>query len=145
MKITFMIFLLFLLSELHCYAQEIEKANIDSFQIESKCQNPNFKFGIASFYATKFHGGKTANGEKYDKGKYTAACNILPLNTWVKVTNLQNNKSVIVRINDRLHRKNKRLLDLSYAAAEKLDYIKRGISKIKMEVLKNFTPPKSVE
>ena len=49
---------------------------------------------LASFYAKKFHGRKTANGEIYSRDKYTAACNVLPLNTWVKVTNLRNNRSV---------------------------------------------------
>ena len=96
------------------------------------------KYGIASYYANKFHGRKTATGAIYRKEKMTAACNILPLGTWVKVTNLKNNKSVIVEINDRLHPKNKRLLDMSFHAAQLLGYTSRGLTRIKMEVLNNF-------
>ena len=98
------------------------------------------KYGIASFYAKKFHGRKTATGEIYKHEKYTAACNVLPLNTWIKVTNLKNNKTIIVKINDRLHPKNKRLVDLSKSAAEKLGYVSRGLTKVKVEVLNNFNP-----
>ena len=137
MKTPFLFFLILLMNGIYCYAQEIEEVNSDNLQIESTSQKPIIKYGIASYYANKFHGGKTANGEKYHKRKYTAACNVLPLNTWVKVTNLKNNKSVIVKINDRLHPKNKRLLDLSFIAAKKLDFLKMGVCKIKLEVLKN--------
>lgn len=93
------------------------------------------KYGIASFYAKKFNGRQTANGNTFSSLKYTAACNILPLGTWVKVTNLKNDLSVIVYINDRLHPKNKRLIDLSKTAAGQLDFIGRGITKVKVEVL----------
>src|SRR3954452_20754007 len=78
------------------------------------------EYGTASFYHDKFIGRQTANGELFDQKKLTAAHNSLPLGTWVEVTNLGNNKSVQVRINDRLHRNNPRLLDLSSAAAEEL-------------------------
>ena len=96
------------------------------------------KYGTASFYAKKFNGRRTANGDIYNSTKYTAACNVLPLNTWIKVTNLKNNKSVIVIINDRLHAKNKRLVDLSKTAAQKLGYVGRGLTRVKVEVLNNF-------
>ncbi len=96
------------------------------------------KYGTASFYAKKFNGRETANGEIYNSAKYTAACNVLPLNTFIKVTNLRNNKTVIVKINDRLHPKNKRLVDLSRAAAQELKYISRGLTRVKIEVLENF-------
>ena len=76
------------------------------------------KYGTASFYAKKFNGRETASGDIYNSTKYTAACNVLPFNTWIKVTNLRNKKSVVVRINDRLHPKNKRLVDLSKVAAQ---------------------------
>src|SRR4051812_25052223 len=62
-------------------------------------------YGQASFYANKFHGRQTANGETFNQDKLTAACNVLPLGTWIKVTNLKNGKSIIVRTNDRLHPK----------------------------------------
>jgi rare lipoprotein A len=96
------------------------------------------KYGTASFYAKKFNGRKTANGDIFDSKKYTAACNVLPLNTWIKVTNLKNKRSVIVRINDRLHFKSKRLVDLSKHAARKLGYIGRGLTRVKVEVLSGY-------
>lgn len=101
------------------------------------------KYGLASFYHNKFNGRQTANGNTFSSLKYTAACNVLPLGTWVKVTNVKNNKSVIVYINDRLHPKNKRLIDLSKTAAKKLDFISKGITKVKVEVLGKIRPSKS--
>jgi rare lipoprotein A len=92
-------------------------------------------YGIASYYAEKFNGRPTANGNIYDGKKFTAACNILPLGTWIRVTNLSNNRSVIVRTNDRLHIRMKRIVDLSRAAAEKLGYIGKGLTQVKVEVL----------
>jgi rare lipoprotein A len=96
------------------------------------------KYGTASFYAKKFNGRKTANGDIYNSTKNTAACNVLPLNTWIKVTNLKNNRSVIVRINDRLHAKSKRLVDLSKNAAQELKYIGRGVTRVRVEVLPDY-------
>lgn len=97
-------------------------------------------YGQASFYANKFNGRKTANGEIFDQKKFTCACNVLPLGTWVKVTNLRNGKTVIVKINDRIHPKMRRVVDLSRAAANKLGYISRGLTRVKVEVLdKNET------
>jgi rare lipoprotein A len=93
------------------------------------------QYGTASYYANKFQGRPTANGELYDKNKMTCAHNSLPLGTWLKVTNLRNGKHVIVRITDRLHHKNKRLVDLSRMAASKLGYLKRGLTRVKVEVL----------
>ena len=98
------------------------------------------KYGTASFYAAKFNGRRTANGEIYNSKKYTAACNVLPFSTWIKVTNLRNKKSVIVRINDRMHPKNKRLIDLSGIAAKKINLSGRGLCRVKIEVLKNYHP-----
>ncbi len=92
-------------------------------------------FGQASFYAAKFHGRKTANGETFSQEKYTAACNSLPLGTWIKVTNLLNNKFVVLKTNDRLHPKTRRLVDLSKTAAQKLGYVSRGLTRVKVEVL----------
>lgn len=101
------------------------------------------KYGVASYYAAKFHGRKTASGEVYRNDLITAACNVLPLNTWVKVTNLTNNSFVIAKINDRLHPKNKRLIDLSKTAAQQLGYISDGLTKVKVEVLENYVPEES--
>lgn len=102
---------------------------------QKKLKKPKVIFGIASYYADKFNGRPTANGEIYDGKKMTAACNQLPLGTWIRVTNLNNNRSVIVKTNDRLHIRMKRVVDLSRAAAEKLGYIGRGLTKVKVEVL----------
>lgn len=97
-------------------------------------------YGTASYYADKFTGRKTANGDVYNPQGYTAACNVLPLNTWIRVTNLRNNKSVVVRTNDRLHAQMNRVVDLSKVAATELGYIKRGLTKVKVEVLGKKKP-----
>jgi rare lipoprotein A len=97
-------------------------------------------FGTASYYADKFKGRKTANGDNYDPENLTAACNVLPLGTWIKVTNLKNRKTVLVRTNDRLHPKMNRLVDLSKAAALILVYAKSGLTKVKVEVLGRKLP-----
>lgn len=96
--------------------------------------------GIASYYADKFVGKRTANGEIYSHNKLTAACNKLPLGTWIRVTNLRNQKSVVVKVNDRLHPKNTRIVDMSRVAAEKLGFIKRGLTQVKVEVLGKIKP-----
>ena len=93
--------------------------------------------GVASYYHSKFQGRITASGELYDEEKMTAAHNRLPMGTRIKVTNLRNMRSIIVRVNDRLNHRNKRLVDLSRAAASKLGYIGRGITRVKVEVLKD--------
>ncbi len=93
------------------------------------------KYGMASYYAKKFSGRKTSNGNIYNSSKLTAACNVLPIGTWVKVTNLKNERSVVVQINDRLHPKNKRLIDVSKKAAQKLSFVSSGITRVKVEVL----------
>lgn len=92
-------------------------------------------FGQASYYANKFDGRKTANGEIFSQQKLTAACNSLPLGTWLKITNLRNHKVVILKTNDRLHPKTTRLVDLSKAAAQKLGFVKRGLTRVKVEVI----------
>ena len=91
--------------------------------------------GISSFYAEDFHGKLTANGEVYDMYGVTAAHKTLPLNTVCRVTNLANNKSLILRINDRGPYIKGRILDCSYGAAKKLDFIKEGTTNVKIEVI----------
>jgi rare lipoprotein A len=94
--------------------------------------------GIAIFYSDKLQGRRLTTGEKYDKNALTAAHRTLPLGTMVKVTNLKNNKSVVVRINDRgPHGSKERIIDLSGRAAEDLDMIKDGKAKVKLEVVKS--------
>ncbi len=92
-------------------------------------------YGLASFYAEKFHGKATASGETFSQNEVSAACNVFPLGTWLKVTNLKNNKFIIVKTNDRLHPKTKRIIDLSLAGAKKLDYVSRGLTRVKIEVV----------
>ena len=91
--------------------------------------------GVSSFYAEDFHGKLTANGEIYDMYGLTAAHKTLPLNTIVRVTNLDNNKSLILRINDRGPYVKGRILDCSYGAAKKLGFINNGTTKVKIEVI----------
>lgn len=91
--------------------------------------------GKASYYNDKFEGRKTASGEIFKQAKMTAAHRTLPFNTRIKVTNLSNNKSVVVKINDRGPFVKDRILDLSKAAATKLDYIDKGVTKINWEVI----------
>ncbi|MDI6850807.1 MAG: septal ring lytic transglycosylase RlpA family protein [bacterium] len=93
------------------------------------------QIGYASYYGKEFRGRKTASGEKYDPKKLTAAHPTLPFNTYVKVTNLENGKSVIVRINDRGPFKKGRIIDLSEKAAELLDMKIKGVVLIKLEVV----------
>lgn len=92
-------------------------------------------YGNASWYGPYWHGRKTSNGEKFDRNKLTAAHRTLPFNTRVKVTNLKNNKSVIVRVNDRGPFKAGRIIDLSEKAADTIDGKKQGISYVKVQVL----------
>ena len=91
--------------------------------------------GIASWYGRKFHGRKTSNGDTYDMFAMTAAHKTLPLPTKVKVTNLSNGKSVIVTVNDRGPFVDDRIIDLSYAAAKKLDLITHGTSQVEVRAL----------
>ena len=89
--------------------------------------------GTASWYGTKFHGQNTANGEVYDLYGMSAAHKTLPLPSYVRVTNLDNNKSVVLRVNDRGPFYSDRIIDLSYAAAKKLGYAETGTARVKVE------------
>ncbi len=89
--------------------------------------------GIASWYGPNFHGKKTANGEKYNMYSLTAAHRFLPFNSQVVVTNLYNQKKVIVRINDRGPFVDQRIIDLSYAAAQRLNMTKSGIAPVRIQ------------
>ncbi|CAA6822506.1 MAG: Rare lipoprotein A precursor [uncultured Sulfurovum sp.] len=98
-------------------------------------KNKKVQIGKGSWYGKKFHGRKTANGERYNMYAYTAAHKTLPFNTMVRVTNLRNKRSIIVRINDRGPYVRGRIIDLSYLAAKKLGYINKGVAKLKVKVL----------
>jgi rare lipoprotein A (peptidoglycan hydrolase) len=105
---------------------------------------PNAKVltGIASFYSKNLDGTLTATGEYYRNAKLTAASNNYKLNTWVRVTNLSNDKFVIVRINDRMHprmAKKGRVVDLSRVAAKELDFMKKGLTKVRVEPIERIS------
>ena len=91
--------------------------------------------GIASWYGTKFHGRKTSNGEIYDMYAMTAAHKSLPIPCYVRVTNLENKRSIIVRVNDRGPFHGPRIIDLSYVAALKLGYADNGTAKVLVETI----------
>jgi rare lipoprotein A len=101
-------------------------------------KSSNIIVGLATYYAQKFEGGLTATGEIFRHSKLTAASNVFALNTWVKVTNILTGKSIIVRINDRMHpsmTKKGRILDLTMTAAKQLHIVNRGVAKVKIETL----------
>lgn len=106
----------------------------------SKSKSSRILYGEASFYANKFNGRPTANGEIFSQKKYTCACNVLPFGTWIKVTNIRNGKSVIVKVNDRLHPKIRRLVDLAKIAATQLGYVGHGVTRVKVEVIGKNKP-----
>ncbi len=93
-------------------------------------------YGVASYYGRQFHGRRTASGEIFDMYKLTAAHKTLPMGTVLKITNLSNNKTIIVKINDRGPYAGNRILDLSFAAARKLGYVRKGLTKVKAVILK---------
>jgi len=97
------------------------------------------QYGISSYYGPKFHGKLTANGEIFDMYKISAAHRYLAIGTLIKVTNLDNNKTLNMRINDRGPYVNNRILDCSYAAALKLGFVEQGTANIKLVVLEMGT------
>ena len=98
-----------------------------------------FQVGRASWYGRLFQHKKTASGEPYDMHDFTAAHRTLPLGSWVKVTNLKNDKSVMVRINDRGPLTKSRILDLSYGAAMILGVGNQGVAKVRLDVIETPT------
>lgn len=104
--------------------------------------------GSASYYAAKFQGRHTSNGERLDNEAYTCA-SYLPYDTWVRVTHLRNGKSVVVRVTDRFRPGGKHLVDLTLRAAKDIDMVRYGVAKVRMEVLnpdfvREFLPKDSI-
>lgn len=97
--------------------------------------HPKTITGMSSFYAEDFHGKVTANGETYDMYGLTAAHKTLPFNTLIRVTNMANKKSVVLRVNDRGPYAKGRILDCSYGAAVKLGFVGEGTAKVRIEVM----------
>lgn len=110
------------------------------YVIEGKKYYPEVNYdysesGIASWYGPGFHGKRTANGERFDTGELTAAHRTLPMPSIVRVTNLENGKSLIVRVNDRGPYSRGRIIDVSSKAAELLGFKARGVAKVRVDVL----------
>lgn len=91
--------------------------------------------GMGSWYGTRYHGSKTSTGEVYDMLKLTAAHPTLPLPSYARVTNLENGRSIVVRVNDRGPFLQSRIIDLSFAAAARLGYVDKGSAKLDVELL----------
>ena len=104
--------------------------------IKATTLSKNIITGFATYYAKQFEGELTATGEIFRQSKFTAASNSFALNTWVRVTNMLTGRSIIVRINDRMHpsmSKKGRIVDLTYTAAKQLQIVTRGVAKVKVE------------
>lgn len=113
-----------------------EVADTFEKEIEERSQYTHFQTGMASYYGGSWHGKKTANGEIFNENSLTAAHKTLPFGTRVKVTNLDNGKSVVVRINNRGPYSKGRVIDLSKAAFSKIASISKGVTRVKLEVAK---------
>lgn len=132
MRVWLTAFILTMVPSIAGYAQSAA----DSIrELHAKTPVPKVDTGIASYYSSRFAGRPTASGELYDTSRLTAAHNRLPFGTMIKVTNLRNKRSVIVKVNDRLHYRNRRLVDLSRAAAVKLGFLRSGLTRVRVEVL----------
>ena len=117
----------------------------DSIRLNKNRNVAAVQYGVASYYHDKFEGRLTANGDTFTQKNLTAASNTYPLNCWVRVTNSRNDRSVIVRIIDRMHHLNTRLIDLSRSAAEDLRFISRGLTRVKVEYLGKKKPTELVK
>lgn len=102
---------------------------------QARVSEGHTQVGKASYYHNKFHGRKTASGAVYNKNKLTAAHKTLPLGTKVRVTDTRTGKAVVVRVNDRGPFIKGRVIDLSRAAAKEIGLVKKGVTKVKVEVL----------
>ncbi|WP_158224608.1 septal ring lytic transglycosylase RlpA family protein [Agaribacterium haliotis] len=128
------------------YEKRRRAGNISPYKVKGKVYHVMdegsgyAEVGIASWYGNKFHGNLTSNGETYDMYAMTAAHKTLPLPCYVKVTNLANNKTVVVRVNDRGPFAHGRIIDLSYAAAQKLGYTRHGTATVKVEHIEILEP-----
>ncbi len=127
------VLLLSFLSLAKSYAQTLAVEKKEDTRPYKK--NTKTLYGQASFYSQKFEGRKTASGQIFNHKKFTAACNTLPIGTFIKVTNLRNGKTVVVQTNDRLHVKTRRLIDLTMAGAKRLGFVATGLTKVKVEIL----------
>ena len=111
-----------------------------SFCLYAQPDSSGVETGIASYYAKAFEGRKTSSGERFKHALLTAAHKTLPFGTCVKITNLKNDSVVIVKINDRLPPRSKRCIDLTMTAAKQLNFVRAGLVKVKLELLKDSLP-----
>ena len=118
------------------YGDYINSDGMSRKEIEAIRNHPEVQIGIASYYGREFHRKLTANGQRFNMYKVSAAHKTLPLGTRVKVTNLNNGKSIRLTINDRGPFKKGRILDLSYKAAQKLGFVNEGPTKVRIDVIK---------
>ena len=118
------------------YGDYVDTTGWSRKQIESIKNHPNTQIGIASYYGKKFHKKRTANGEIFNMYKVSAAHKSYPLGTKVRVTNLENGKSIKLVINDRGPFVKGRIIDLSYRAARKLDFVNQGTTKVRIDVIR---------
>lgn len=116
-----------------------EAVDLDSFEppVEAEPQTRSLGTGLASYYAARFHGRRTASGETFDNGELTAAHRTLPFGTMVRVTNPRNGATVIVRINDRGPFTKGRTIDLSRAAAEEIGLVRAGHGMVELELVES--------
>ena len=118
------------------YGDYVDTTGWSRNQIESIKNHPKTQIGIASYYGKKFHKKRTANGEIFNMYKVSAAHKSYPLGTKVRVTNLENGKSIKLVINDRGPFVKGRIIDLSYKAARKLDFVNQGTTKVRIDVIR---------
>ena len=110
-------------------------AGCASVQVTTKTPKRSLEIGMASYYAHKFQWRATASGEIYDENRLTAAHPLLPFGTLVRVTNLGNHRSVVLKVNDRGPTSNSRIIDVSFIAAQQLDFVQEGIAKVSVEAV----------
>ena len=118
------------------YGDYINSDGMSRKQIEAIKDHPKVQIGIASYYGRKFHKKRTANGEIFNMYKVSAAHKTYPLGTKVKVTNLENGKSIKLTINDRGPYVKGRIIDLSYKAARKIGFVNQGTTKVRIDVIR---------
>ena len=118
------------------YGDYINSEGMTRKQIEAIKDHPQVQIGIASYYGRKFHKKRTANGEIFNMYKVSAAHKTYPLGTKVKVTNMKNGKSIKLTINDRGPYVKGRIIDLSYKAARKIDFVNQGTTKVRIDVIR---------
>ena len=148
LRLTLVIILCFLSSCVYTDNYESKDLNRNQYQVFGKVYETMssaegyLEIGVASWYGKKVHGNLTASGEIYDMRSMTAAHRALPLPTLVKVTNLENGKKTVVKVNDRGPFYDDRLIDLSYAAALELGFAKQGVTTVVVEAIKEAVPVK---